>query len=69
MQSKASGAILYGIPNESEVYLESSQTSMREQFCENNGFLFSQKSSIIGVWVGSMNRTLHLILFRRTLFM
>ena len=31
-----SGAILHGVSNEPEGYLEPSQTSMREHFCENS---------------------------------
>ena len=30
-----SGATSHGVSNEPEVYLEPSQTSMREHFCEN----------------------------------
>ena len=50
-----SGTIFHGASsNEPEVYLEPSQTYTREWFCKNSKQLqlFSQKSSIIDVWLG-----------------
>ena len=73
-------AISHGSSNEPEAYLEPSQTSttykgvfVQKQLMATSGQLFSQKSSIVDVWLGSkyasVNITLHLTFLRKALMM